>query len=239
MKIFLVLLLFISLSAFATQRVLAEPDFAEPLQTTASPVVVELFSSQKCPACPPADEFMKTVADMKGVIALSCHVDYFGKTSANLGKEFCTEKQTQYIKQIGRKAHFTPQMMVNGHMSKVGYETAKVSAAIVKGRSERLKNITINPKATGVFNYRLQQQKISENAQLWIAVFDKPKTLTERGKATTYYNVVRHLTPLEFWYGEEKTKAISPILNNDSAGFAIFAQDTQTGKILAAGQYQL
>lgn len=182
---------------------------------------------------------MKTVANMNGVIALSCHVDYFGKTSAGLGKEFCTEKQTQYIKQIGRKAHFTPQMMVNGHMSKIGYETAKVSAAIVKGRSERLQDIIIQPKASGVFGYQLKQQKISDNAQLWVAVYEKPKTLSQRGKTTTYYNVISHLKPLEFWYGENKRGAVSPILDQKSAGFAIIAQDTQNGKILAAGEYKL
>ncbi len=214
-------------------------DFTAPIQTKASPVLVELFSSQNCPACPPADAYMKSLAKSDGVIALSCHVDYFGKTSAGLGKKFCTDRQTRYIDQIKRKSHFTPQMMINGHMSEIGYEANKVSASIVKGRSERVSEVMIQPKASGVYSFSIPAKRFSGRADMWIAVYEKPHAVRERGKTTIYYNVVSHFIPLGEWRGGQINRAVFPILNNKSAGFAIVAQEVKSGKVLAAGNYKL
>lgn len=214
-------------------------EYTGPLQTDVSPVLVELFSSQNCPACPPADAYMQSLAKSKGVIALSCHVDYFGKTSAGLGKAFCTDRQTKYIEQMGRQYHFTPQMMINGHMSEIGYETANVAAAIVKGRSERTARITIQPKAQGVFNFHVPMVSLSGAANLWMAVYQKPKMLKERGKTMTYTNVVKHIVPLGVWQGGAISRVVYPLITTSSAGFAIIAQDPETGKVLAAGDYRL
>lgn len=244
MKIFIFILLSLfPLSAFAQSSVstMVEPSgvYTGPLQTQASPVVVELFSSENCPACPEADEYMNGLVKSKGVIALSCHVDYFGKTSANLGKAFCTEKQTKYIKRMGRKSHFTPQMMINGHISEIGYETDNVAAAIVKGRSERVARIAIQPKVSGVFDFHLPTVRLGGTANLWMAVYQKPKTVTHRGNSSTYANVVKNIVPLGTWQGGEMSRVFQPIADSNSAGFAVIAQDPTTGKILAAGDYKL
>lgn len=216
-----------------------EPDFAEPLQTKASPVLVELFSSENCPACPPADKYMAELTKSNGIIALSCHVDYFGKTPANLGREFCTDRQTTYIKQIGRDSHFTPQMMINGHMSEIGYEKNKVSAKLVKGRSERITPISIQPKAGGVYNFTIQSTQIASQASLWLAVYDKPRMVNERGKFMTYHNVVKRFIPMGQWNGSALSRPVFPIIDETSAGFAIVAQDIRSGKVLAAGDFRL
>ncbi len=245
MKFILTLCLIVaSAPAFAqsmAESVMVQPvgTYDGPLQKTASPVLVELFSSQNCPACPPADEYMEQLSESKGVIALSCHVDYFGKTSANLGKKFCTKRQTKYVEQLGRKSHFTPQMMINGHMSEIGYEASNVAAAIVKGRAERVQEIQINAKATNVFDFAIQKSLSPVNAKLWVAVYQKPKTFTERGQPVTYYNVVKHFIPLGNWNGGSYKSGVSPLIDAQSAGFAIVAQDITNGKILAAGNYKL
>lgn len=238
MKIFIfILLLFIPLSAFSqTMRV---EKYDGPLQTEASPVLVELFSSENCPACPEADEYLATLTQSKGVIALSCHVDYFGRTRANLGKEFCTKRQTKYIKQIGRKSHFTPQMMINGHISEIGYETQNVAAAIVRGRSERVAVVKIVPNTEGVYDFQLPKTALSGTANLWIAVYQKPKLVRGHGKPMTYMNVVKHFIPLGIWQGGAMTRPVYPILDSHAAGFAIVAQDPQSGKVVAAGDYKL
>ena len=215
------------------------PDFAEPLQTKASPVVVELFSSQNCPACPPADEYMASLSQSQGVIALSCHVDYFGRTTANLGREFCTDRQTTYIERMGRNSHFTPQMMINGHMSEIGYETNKVSATIVKGRSEHVKEISIRSRDKGVYDFSIPAAALLNPVDLWLAVYDRPHMVSERGTVATYYNVVKRYIPLGEWNGGALSRAVFPIIDESSAGFAIVAQDHKNGKILAAGEFKL
>lgn len=234
MKIFIFLLTVFSLSGGA-----AAQDFSAPLQAKASPVVVELFSSQNCPACPPADEFMRSLAQSDGVIALSCHVNYFGRTTGNFGKKFCTDRQTRYIRQIKRKSHYTPQMMINGHMDAIGYETEKVTAHIVKGRSERVSDIAITPKGAGVYDFSLPARTDIAEADLWLAVYQKPQTVQEHGRPMTYYNVVSAIMPLGDWVGTTIQRAVFPVIDDSSAGFAIVAQDKKSGKILAAGDYKL
>jgi len=171
-KILLLLLLLIPVGVHAQSiKVEASGQYSGPLQTSPSPVVVELFSSQNCPACPPADEYIGELSRSKGVIALSCHVNYFGKASAGLGRQICTDRQTRYIEQIGRRSHFTPQMMVNGHMSEIGYETANVAAAIMKGRSERVQEISIKPKANNVFDFSIPAMRVNNKVEIWVAVY--------------------------------------------------------------------
>jgi len=214
-------------------------DFSAPLQTKASPVLVELFSSQGCPACPPADAYIKDLAETEGVIALSCHVDYFPVKNDKLGKKFCTNRQTKYIKQIKRKSHFTPQMMINGHMSEIGYERDAVTASILKGRSERVSEILIRPKGSGVFDFIMPPVSVNGPANLWLAVYDKPHTVNRRGRSVTYYNVINHFLPLGDWKGSVLQRAVFPLISSKSAGFAIVAQDSVTGHIYAAGDYKI
>lgn len=216
-----------------------EADISAPLQTTAAPVVVELFSSENCPACPPADAFMKTLSASKGVIALSCHVDYFGNTSGNMGRPFCTDRQAEYIARMGRKSHFTPHMMINGHISEVGYETEKISAKLMKARAERVGSVLITQRVAGVYDFTLPSANKRTAAKIWLAVYDKPKTVNERGRSMTYYNVVKRYIPLGEWNGSVLSSAVSPIIDKNSAGFAIVVQDIKSAKVLAAGDFKL
>lgn len=243
MKIFkfalLSLLLLMPLTSYAQGKMVTPSGtYDGPLHNTASPVVVELFSSQNCPACPPADKFMQSLSQKKGIIALSCHVDYFGKTSAGLDHKFCTDRQARYIERMGRKSYFTPQMMINGHMSEIGYEYDAVSASIMKGRSERVSEITIKPKASGVYEFSVPFKNISHRADLWMAVYQKPQQVSERGSKMVYYNVMSNFIPLGDWGGSSINRAVFPILSDKSAGFAIVAQDSRTGEVLAAGDYR-
>ena len=203
------------------------------------PVVVELFSSQACPACPPADKYLEKLALMDNIIALSCHVDYFGRGSGDTAKRFCTNRQTNYIKQIGRKSHYTPQMMINGHMNVVGYDTDMVPKKINQAVRERIKPITITPKVNGVYSFNLPEHSMNDTANLMMAIYDKPLAITKRGRTVRYVNVISHLIPLGQWKGTNISRPVFPIISSKTSGFAILAQSPTTGKIIAAGQYKL
>lgn len=213
------------------------------VQAQNSPVLVELFSSENCPACPPADEYMRSLSQMENVIALSCHVNYFGGTSANLGREFCTDRQDLYIKQMGREKYFTPHMVINGHMNEIGYETAKISKLLVQGRGDAIDQIQIHPKAqvagTGVYDFYLAPKSLRRPANIWLAIYDRPKTVNERGRKVTYYNIVKRMIPLGLWNGSALSRAFYPILDESSLGFAVIAQDSFSGQVLAVGEYKL
>lgn len=210
-----------------------------PSKAGASPVLIELFSSQGCPACPPADAYMKNLAASEGVIALSCHVDYFPVPNDALGKLFCTKRQTVYKFLIGRKTLYTPQMMINGHIDAVGYDKEKVSASIVKARSEKVQDIRIQSKGSGVYEFALTPKNLKQGADLWLAVYRKPVTVNRRGQNITYYNTVSHFLPLGKWQGGAINRAVFPLVSGESAGFAVVAQDLSNGKVIAAGNYKL
>jgi len=95
------------LCAFATVPDRAQ---AEPL------VVVELFTSQGCSSCPPADALMIELVQRKDVIGLALHVDYWDYIGwkDEYGDPSFTRRQKGYAHRAGRKMVYTPQMIVNG-----------------------------------------------------------------------------------------------------------------------------
>ena len=241
--------------AFVIACVLAAPAFAQnaapPLVTAQivpdsppsvpPPVVLELFTSQGCAFCPPADELMGRMIQQQSVIGLSCHVDYFNVRKNNLGKSFCTQRQGDYNRLIGTGPRYTPQLVVNGHMDMIGYETGKVSAAIMRGRAEKVQPITFMETHPGIYSYALPQVKTNGGpVSLWLAVFDLPKSvaITEGnnlGKKITYYNVVSDMRDLGAWNGAAEARVVEAAFNPANGGFAVIAQDARTGHILAAG----
>jgi hypothetical protein len=205
------------------------------------PVVLELFTSQGCGFCPPADKLMGQMIEQQSVIGLSCHVDYFNIRNNSLGKGFCTKRQNDYNRLIGTGPRYTPQLVVNGHMDMIGYEAGKVSAAILKGRAEKLLPIPLTVVAEDSYSFSLPEINLkNEPVKLWLAVFDKPRSfnITEGnnlGKKMTYYNVVSRMEDLGAWDGKPLARAINANYSPVNGGIAILAQNTATGHIIAAG----
>ena len=109
------------------------------LEHPPQPVVVEMFLSQACPACPPAAEYMTELATRDDVIALSWHIDYwdyvavekYGRWKDPFAKPAFSNRQKAYNKKLrGRRSLFTPQAVVNGSISIVGSHRDEVSALI-------------------------------------------------------------------------------------------------------------
>jgi hypothetical protein len=99
-----------------------------------APVVVELFSSQGCASCPPADKFLLELAQQRNIIALGWHVDYWdyiGWKDAFAHPAF-TERQKAYARALNQRMIYTPQFIINGAESpKVG-RRAEIAALIQK-----------------------------------------------------------------------------------------------------------
>src|SRR5215467_14532067 len=102
------------------------------------PVVVELFTSQGCSSCPPADELLGRLADRHGILALSLPITYWDMlgwkdtlaTSAN------THRQKAYAAAMGHGGVYTPQMIVDGVSDVVGSREGDVEAAVAKRQAE-------------------------------------------------------------------------------------------------------
>ena len=99
-----------------------------------APVVVELFSSQGCSSCPPADEYLVELAQKRDIIALGWHVDYWDYIGWEdiFAHPAFTERQKAYARALNERMIYTPQFIVNGAESSVAGQRAEVAALIQK-----------------------------------------------------------------------------------------------------------
>ena len=113
-------------SAFAAIVAFANPSWAD------SPVVIELFTSQGCSSCPPADAMLHQLAARDDVIALALHVDYWDYIGwkDKFAKPEFSNRQREYAILGSRRSVYTPQMVVNGVTDVVGARPLKLSEAI-------------------------------------------------------------------------------------------------------------
>jgi len=99
--------------------------------------VIELFTSQGCSSCPPADAILKTMRDRPGLLTLSWPVDYWDRLGweDTFADPYNSMRQTAYNKRFGRGGVFTPQMVVDGRVQSVGSMAGEVRAAVEKART--------------------------------------------------------------------------------------------------------
>jgi hypothetical protein len=103
----------------------------------AAPVVLELYTSQGCSSCPPADALLAQLAGMDGVIALALHVDYWdylGWKDA-FGKPQHTARQRAYAKAARSRTIFTPEMVVQGDERLKGHDKERIVDEIARQRA--------------------------------------------------------------------------------------------------------
>ncbi len=123
----------------------------------AQPVLVELFTSQGCSSCPPADAFMHELSARDDVIALALHVDYWDYIFDDVfGKPAHTKRQYGYSEAAGRRMVYTPQMIIDGVDDVVGNRPQDVNALIAR-------RLAAPPTVT--LNAHRQNGQIEINAQ--------------------------------------------------------------------------
>ncbi len=98
----------------------------------ARPVVVELFTSQGCSSCPPADKVLQKLSQQKDVIAISWPVTYWDQLGwkDTLARQTNTQRQYRYAQSLPGSSVFTPQAVVDGAAQTVGSRGAELSAII-------------------------------------------------------------------------------------------------------------
>ncbi|MCE0504557.1 DUF1223 domain-containing protein [Roseivivax sp. GX 12232] len=99
-----------------------------------APVVVELYTSQGCSSCPPADALLSELAGREGVIALALHVDYWDYIGwkDSFARPAFTARQKGYAEAAGRRSIYTPQMIIDGTHDVVGNRAKDVTALIAR-----------------------------------------------------------------------------------------------------------
>ena len=226
---------------------------ASPLQLAAEsdsgrPVVVELFTSQGCSSCPPADNLLGELAGLPGVLALSFHVDYWdyiGWKDPFAAAQY-TERQRDYAAKLGLRYVYTPQIVVDGRHDVVGSKRREVALAIEEA-AKALPALTVEFNEEDGGRVMLSAGEAPEGgATVWLVTFDDAHlTAVARGenggRALTNSNVVRELTPLGTWTGEAKAFAVdlAAARAKGRGGCAVLVQQGRGGPILGAALFDL
>ncbi|MEM1275356.1 MAG: DUF1223 domain-containing protein [Pseudomonadota bacterium] len=217
---------------------------AAPKPAEAEPaVVVELFTSQGCYSCPPADEVLGTLAKYDDIVALSLHVDYWdylGWRDTFAQKAF-TKRQFEYRNYMGERVVYTPQMIVQGVNRVTGQHKMSVKDAIAKVRATQDRAKLEIVEIGGALKGRISPVNGGAKAAVYVAKYTRSAIVEiargeNAGKTLTYHNVVYMMTPLSDWRGDVVEYDLpSP---NPGEGIAFWVQGDRFGPILAAAKFE-
>ncbi len=190
---------------FASLAVLTVASTAHA-QPAPQPVVLELFTSQGCSSCPPANAALAKVADRPDVVALTFAVtywDHLGWKDTFARPEF-TERQAVYAQSLAQGASYTPEIVAGGRTGGVGNSDGRLAALIAKGRAQAATTVeTSNQKITVAAGVAPRR-----GADVWLVRYDPrivqvPIRAGENGgKTLPQRNIVRSLKNLGSWTGQ-------------------------------------
>ncbi len=199
------------------------------------PVVVELFTSQGCSSCPPANANLIELSKRDDVLALSFAVTYWDRLGWKdiFGREEYTARQYTYAPALDERGPFTPQMVINGRVSLVGNRLGDVEAGIAAVASLDGPAITLSADSV-----EIAAGSAAGPADVWLVRYDPnvvevPVARGENtGRTLPHTHVVHALERLGQWDGAALTLA----LEKPDAGLstAVLLQLPQGGPILSA-----
>lgn len=203
------------------------------------PVVVELFTSQACSSCPPADALLAELSQRREIIALSMHVDYWDYLGWRdmLALPALTMRQKTYARHTGERGVYTPQMIVAGQHSVVGSDVTAVAEVVTHAAMVPAKVAITTHADAGRVTVHLEALSAlpSQSVQL-VRVRPLTRTQIERGEnaglISRHVNVVRDIRELAIWDGTgvlELTVDLRPDEN-----VAILSQDAGQGPMRGA-----
>ncbi len=218
----------------ATVRAQAKPR-GTMIASASNPIVVELYQSQGCSSCPPANAAVNAVADQPGVIALSFAVTYWDRLGWKdiFADKAYTQRQYDYAHALGNANVATPQIIINGKRAITGIRQGELAKSIAT--SEPIsKGPTIE-----IAKDRVTIGKGSGVANVWLIRYD-PRTQNvairsgeNTGHTLPHKNIVRSLTKIGEWNGASESLKL-PAASSGQLKSAVLVQRADTGGIIAA-----
>ncbi len=214
---------------------------AQAQSRTASPVILELFTSQGCSSCPPADALMAEWAKLPGILPLSLHVDYWDYLGwkDTFGKKGHSSRQQEYARHLGSRQIYTPQAVVDGQFQAIGSDRKAVQAALAKARGEQRIALQAERGKDG-WQVRVPAAAAQGEAELVLCRYDRRQEVAiERGENTgrtiTYLNVARAWNRFGRWSGSAGLYAVPDLgdIDWDKEGVVVMLQSLN-GAILGA-----
>ena len=211
--------------------------------TAADPkAVVELFTSQGCSSCPPADKTLGELAKDPSLIALSLPIDYWDYLGwkDTLADSRFSARQKAYSAMRGDREVYTPQVVVNGVAHVIGSDRAGIEAAVSRTQTDQdVMKVPVKLSRDGShLNVSVAASPgHNSHAEVWICAISKAVPITigrgeNRGQEIVYHNVVRNVLKVGDWDGKAGNWTV-PMENISKDGIdaaAVYVQDGSRDK---------
>ncbi len=224
----------------------------------ARPVVLELFTSEGCSSCPPADALLKRLDEAgrigeTDIIAIEEHVDYWdhqGWRDPFSSSEW-TERQEQYSRALHHDGVYTPELVINGLSDLVGSSEREVlrhisEAAKTSDIAVRISSINLLPKSAELTIHVETTSTDARSADLWLAVTERGLSSNvlrgeNEGRNLPHAPVLRSLTRVRTQHGDSSvtteykaTIGLDKSWKRENLRFVAFLQDRKSLRILGA-----
>jgi hypothetical protein len=218
------------------------------LSTVPAPMVVELFTSEGCSSCPPADAYLGELTQRQYVLALSFHVDYWDYIGwkDRFADPLFTRRQYAYAQAQGSSMVYTPQMIIAGAIDAVGSDRKAVEKALkVAYTRNEMYSIHVMREDDGKVVAQFPDAPIGVPATVWLVTYRKSeqshvKAGENAGRSLATFNVVRSLQKVGMWDGkateiELKLDAVAKANSPDAC--ALIANQAGNGPVVAAAAF--
>jgi hypothetical protein len=213
----------------------AAPAFAAD---AAHPTVIELFQSQGCSDCPPANAALARYADRPDWLALTFSVTYWDRLGwkDSFGRPEFTERQYAYARSMGDSGVYTPEVVVNGRAAGVGADVSEVEALAARtDRGASGPSVALDGGSVAIG----EGAAPAGGAEVWLALYD-PRALEvvvargeNAGRTLPHRNVVKRLVRLGGWDGGAERLNLPPA---GGLARAVIVQRRGVGAIIAAAR---
>ncbi len=210
--------------------------------------IVELFTSEGCSSCPPADRFLGELAKRQDILALSWNVDYWDYLGwqDTLALPENTARQRAYNHALGKTGVYTPQMIIDGRHDVVGSRREDALAFIAKEAKKKWAVSVILAGSGDNRKVEVGAGTPKEPATVWLISYDRVrKVAIERGELAgqtmIYHDVVRSVENLGQWDGNPVSFNVDLYgLSADGRdAAAVLVQEGEAGPILGAARFDL
>jgi len=200
-----------------------------------NPAVLELFTSQGCSSCPPADANLIPIARRPDVLALSFHVTYWDRLGwkDTFDQEAFTQRQSNYEAPLHESGPFTPQIVVDGRMDTIGNVRTDIEDLIAKSHRAAAPQVSLMGNSVSI-------GEGLGKADVWLVRYD-PRVVQvpisrgeNAGTTQPQVNVVHVLTDLGDWHGAQAQFAFPP--SPPGLKTAILLQKPHGGEIIAVAR---
>lgn len=207
-----------------------------------NPVVVELYTSQGCSSCPPADEILLKLAQRDDVIALALHVDYWDYIgwSDTFADPQYTTRQRAYARAISSRTIYTPQMIVGGVTHVVGNRPMEVVAAVDEFRGKK-SGVVLQLVRTGdrlSVKASLSRGRARNMLVQLVRYIPSSSVSIERGenagRTIEYVNIVTEWRQIKKWNGAEPLDLVVNVVGSEPV--VVIVQAAGQGPIMASAR---